>query len=219
MKSFCWIIGLLLLMTFAVPSLASPLIWDFNPSNVSGNVGSSSYTVTNGGYGLTVSGFNYPSNTAHLLYWKLAGADEHGIGLVGTTDNEFTLTNSNTIANYAQINVGQIYHIGLDGEVRIQSVTNGEAYDIFGSNTAGSLGTLLGSNITADNSFVNIPQWGTWQYIGIAVHTPASSSADNILVDAVQSNDIPEPTTLALLGLGLVGLIVRRRRKVCGSTA
>jgi hypothetical protein len=189
---------------------AAPLTFDFGNSP-SGPVGASSWAVTQGAYTLTAWGLN-ANNTAHLLYWKNAGPDEHGLGLVGTLDNELTLASGGTaIANYIQIDVSQVYLLSPTGEIRIQSVTSGEKFNLYGSSTPGSIGTPILSGSTADNVFISIPNWGTYPYISVSV-TPlgAAHASDNVLMDAMMVTPTPEPASLMLLAAG--GLVWSRRR-------
>lgn len=190
---------------------AAPILFDFG-GTPTGPVGASSRSVTEGIYTLTAYGFD-ANNTPHNLYFKNEGTDEHGLGLVNTNDNELTLTsNPRGIANYMQIDVSQVYGVFPTGQLRVQSVTSGEEFDVYGSNTLGSIGTVISSGNTLDNDFLTLPNWGIYKFISVAVTPQAGSSHndDNVLVDAIQV--VPEPTALPLVILG--GLTVLRIRAI-----
>jgi hypothetical protein len=201
-------------------TVQADIIFDFNPSNTSAAVGSSQYSVTQGTYTLTVSGFNV-NNSSHDLYWKFEGAGEHGIGftnpVTGGGTHELSLTTSGTVANYMEINVSQVYQAFPNGYIRVQSIDAGsqgipESYDIYGSNAPGSIGTVLTSGVgTANNNlFVALPSWGTYAYYSVATHPEPNANLNDVLFDAIKVT--PEPATLTLLALG-GGLAFWRRRR------
>jgi MYXO-CTERM domain-containing protein len=206
-------------------------VYDFGNPNASPPtlqaVGSSSYAVTHSGITLTACGYNtsVTPNTLKLLEWKAGTGDEHGLGFTDTNDNEITLNSQDQPANYIQVNVTQALTAGgTNGMIKAGSVTNGEAFDVWGSNTKGTLGTLLTpSGSTADQTFIPIPHWGSYNYIAMTVHPesvwgddgltmqPDCSYNDNVLLSAVEFCQVPEPASLTLLALGGLTLLRRRR--------
>jgi hypothetical protein len=146
------------------------------------------------------------------------------IGFPDTTDFELTLAGANgPIANYIQIDVSQIYHDFSAAQIRIQSVTVGEKYDLFGSSALGSIGTLItsgGVGSAYDNVFFDVPQWGAYPYISVAVHAPGGS-ADNVLMDAIAvdtKNQVPDSgSSLFLLAISTGCLSFLQRLKVFGA--
>jgi hypothetical protein len=208
--------------------MATVVVWDFNPNNVTGAVGAATEAINGSGNGLspldpttplvTVSGFDYPSNTPHNLYWKVDGTDEHGIGLTGANDFELTLNSSGTApANYMQINVANILAAGGTSlDIRVQSVTDGEEFDVYGSNSPNALGTKVISGSTINNLLTAIPEGaGYYDYYFVTV-TPQGSGHvdDNVLLDAISANvpATPEPATLGLLAMGFIATLARRRK-------
>ncbi len=181
-----------------------------------GNVGSNSLTDTVSGYSITAYGYD-ANGTAHNLFLKNGGGDEQGLGLTGTFDNELSLSSGgHTYANFIQIDVSKVLSSSISGSLEMGSVTNGEKYDVYGSNTLGSLGTsLLTGQTTEYPNFISIPSWGSYKYIGVTVTPNSSSPSNNVLVDAFAINAVPEPASVVMMATSLVaglGLVVVRKR-------
>ena len=120
-----------------------------------------SQTYTLNGITLTAYGFAN-TNTPTYLYGKNSGGDEVGLGIYGTADNEISTT------TYVQVDVSQAFAAGAtSGTMIVGSVQAGEKYNVYGSNTKGSIGTLLLSNQTADIAPFNLPSWGTYKYYAV----------------------------------------------------
>lgn len=190
------------------PSFAATILYDFG-SIAGGPLGAAQETISGvpgGGPSLTAYGYT-AANVPLDLYWKNAGTDEHGLGFVGTLDNEETLNARGTAyANYMEIGVAPILSY-TGAQVRIQSVTAGESWDLWGTNTLGNDSTfvLLLSAQTADNVFVSLPDWGTYQYYAVTTHPDPSSPDNNILFDSIKANaPTPEPGTLPMMAGGVM---------------
>lgn len=219
MKRFL-VLGTVLTLTLLGSTIASAgplLVWDFNPSAVSGAVGAASYTVDSvpsSGILLTVYGYNI-NGTPRELYWKQEGADEHGIGLVGTTDNELTLQQDGSYANYMVIDLFNLLNTpgAQNPQIRVQSVTQTERWDLYGWD--GSSFTALEIGNTDNNVFRALPAWGTYRGYAVAVTEDSGNTGNNVLFDAIAAELVTVPdagSTLLLLGMGLVGLRGWRRR-------
>jgi hypothetical protein len=178
-----------------------------------------SYALSQGGFVLTAYGYSGSGvGTPLALYWKgfngNAG-DEHGIGFVSTVDHELTLASLGTIANFITVDVSAIDTTFTNPQIRVQSTTAGESYDVFGFNT---LGTLVGATKvlnaqTTNNGFISLPNWGTYNYYTLTVHTPGNALADNVLLDAIQADTgVPEPATWMFLAGGAGLLLLARKR-------
>ena len=206
----------------------SVIVYDLGNPNVSPPalqaVGAAIYSVTHSGITLTAHGFD-SGNNPKLLEWKAQGGDENGLGFTDTLDNEITLNSSNHPANYIQIDVTAALSAGgLNGEIKVGSVTGGEAFDVWGSNTLGSLGTNLVSGNTTDNAFITIPSWGLYNFIAVTVHPEilhhmmlqddSQTYTDNVVLGAVEftQSDVPEPATLSLLAVGGLAFLRRNRK-------
>lgn len=182
-------------------------------------VGAGSYAVTNSGITLTAYGYSTTPNSPKNLEWKNGGGDENGLGFTNTVDNEITLDSNNHPANYIQVDVSQAMTAGgLNGKIKVGSVTSGESFDVWGSNTLGALGTNLISGNATDNSFVSIPLWGLYNYIAVTVHPQLSPSEDHsysndVLLSGLEftRSDVPEPATVSLLALGGLATLLRRK--------
>ncbi|MEI7836327.1 MAG: PEP-CTERM sorting domain-containing protein [Planctomycetota bacterium] len=227
----CFVMG-----AASVSASGAAIVWDFNPAGQNKAVKASAETIHGSDTGLnpldlftpsvTVAGFNADS-TPHKLYWKKAGANEHGIGLAGTSRHKLTLKKNGTLyANYIRIDATALLAADLtDLAIRVQGVKahsskDQERFDVWGSNVATSFGTKLISGSMADNAFVPLPLDGGGydQYYFITV-TPQGKghSHDNVLLDAISASEAvvgtitPEPASLTVLGM--IGLAMLRRRR------
>ena len=195
---------------------AGLVIWDLNPTNTNGSVGSSAHIFTSSGYSITAYGFDRVAgpDPGHELWFK-NDIDDHGLGVTGTPHNELQVGPDGPL-QYIQFDLGSILSAGfMNGQLRVSSVDPGEAFDIYGSNTLGSLGTKisLGGGPYGDgdnNNFVNIPNFGSYRYVSIA------ATIDDVLPWALAATipAIPElgGTSLALVLLAFFGVVVATRK-------
>jgi hypothetical protein len=206
---------------FCASSGFASIVWDLNPTNANGSAGSNTQVFTSSGFQITGRGYdnNAGLGTAHDLFFKnvpaIGGAGEHGLGLTNTRDNELQVTAQGAVANFIQLDVTAILLQGFtDGQIKVGSIQTGESFQLFGSNTQGTLGTAIGGPFGSafDNQFVSIANFGLYNFISIAAAT------DDVLPVAFRANLAAVPEMSALFPvLGLIAAIgstriLRRRR-------
>ena len=137
-----------------------------------GNLGASEpYTVN--GIVITAYGFSN-ANAPVALYGRNDAGNEAGLGIAGATENEIDTT------HYVQLDLGALIAAGAtSGQLVVNSVQSGEGYNVYGSNTLGSIGTPLLSNQTSDNVPFAIPSFGAYRYVSVR------ASAVNVLLGAI----------------------------------
>src|ERR1700739_836843 len=94
------------------------------------------------------------------------------------------------------------------------SVTPSETNDIYGSSTLGVPGTMIIASGTLDDTFFNIPNFGSYTYLS------AGTSNPDVLVGGISiaGTAVPEPGSLALAAVSF-GLAFCFRRVRCRTRA
>jgi len=202
----------------AASSASAAVIWNLNPNNLHGPIGSSSFTFTSQGANITARGYTNVGGQyqAAELFFKNrppdGGAMEVGLGLANSPHNE--LNAGTPPPNFIQLDLRSILSQGFtNGMIAVSSLQNGEGFQLFGSNMMGVLGTAIGGPFTGlafDNQFVAIPSFGTFQFISVVAAT------GNVLPSRFMATPIPEMATLMpiiglLVAVGATSLLRRRR--------
>ncbi|HWW82179.1 MAG TPA: Ig domain-containing protein, partial [Vicinamibacterales bacterium] len=147
----------------------------FNFDSPLGALGTSqTYTVG----GLTITAYGYTnSGTAVELNAKNMGGDEFGVGINGAAEEEIDPN------HFVQLDLSQLEAAGVTNpQMMISSIQAGEGYNVYGSNTLGSLGTKLVSAGTMDVTLFTIPGYPTYRYIAVQA---SSGNVDIAKVSAV----------------------------------
>jgi hypothetical protein len=189
--------GLLLALSLAAVTLPAATI-----NFAGGHSLGSSHT-----YGL-VTATGYISNgTTTTLYGKGTPGgtgSEDGLGLQRDPSGDDEIFAGN---DFVQLDIA-----ALSGPIKIAlSSTAGDTWAIFGSNSAGILGSVkLASGGSDDDAFVNVLNAASYQYLDVTAQT------NNVLLQQLSySSAAPEPGMLGLVGGGLLSAaaLIRRRRK------
>ena len=198
---------------------ATVVTWNLNPTGLNQAVGSSSQSYTVSGY--TIAAYGYDNNdngtgTLHGLFFKNAGGDEVGLGLINTTNNELQVDSDGTPLHFIQLDITSILAQGfINGKIEVGSVQSGELFNLYGSNTLGFLGAKLNAtpyNSSVDDVFVSVPNFGTYKFISVV------AAAADVLPVAFQATITPIPEAAGLIPAVLVAIAAtvfetRRRRR------
>lgn len=160
-----------------------------------GNLGVS-HTFSVNGASVTATGYSSAGVTSNL-YFKNFGGNETGLGLAGSPENEIGGT------SFVQFGLNNSIFAGNGATLVLGSVGAGESYSVYGSNVAGTPGTLLGSGSSTNPRFT-LPAVQPYQYVSV------SAPKGNVLVQGIQtaaSISVPEPGTVFLLLTGMLGMI------------
>jgi hypothetical protein len=163
------------------------------------------------------------------LVGKNLGGDELGLGLTNDPSGQ----NEITVGSFVQLDVSQIQFVALIMSFSANSVTNGEGFEVFGSNTPGTLGSGTipagSSPLLSCATNVNIPPGNGCEAVLTIFNGPgfkfldltAAFTGSNVLLHTLDGAVVVVPSPI--VGAGLPGLILagggllawwRRRQKI-----
>jgi hypothetical protein len=196
--------ALLALVLGVLPASAVTEMWNFSGAEV--NFGTT-HVFTSVPSGITITAHGFSSlNVPTDLFGKGLGTDESGLGLTNDPTGEGEISVGN---GYVQLDITNVLASHLvNGLLLADSVTAPDAFNIWGSNTLGSLGTELIAGSTLDQTFFALPDFGSFNFYSM------QAAAGNVLIGTAAASSTPEPGTMALFAVALMvaaPFVVRRR--------
>jgi hypothetical protein len=188
---------------------AATVLFDFSLAPHQDDLGTTE-TYVSSGVTLIASGFNQ-FNQATDLYGKHGGGSENGLGMMNdpSGDNEIYFGKG-----FVQLDVQGLFGKVVASSLQFgtNSTSDGEAWKVYGTNTAGSLAGATTITSGSNEGLHSLSGLGTYKYYDFV--STSSSGGKNFLITSLQGTAaMPEPASWALMILGFGGLGARLRRR------
>lgn len=189
---------------------SSPVTVDFKATNADGTPGTLAFAQTSGG-----SNYWTPTSTYISAQVSNGPSSTDILALNGGLNQTYTVTLGEAIkdpimaiTSLGTPDVSATY----DFNVPFSIVSQGPAWWGGGSDT--SLVKLAGDVLKGNEGSGTIQFLGTFKTFSWTVPTPEYWHGFTFGIRNTEAREVPEPATLVLFGVGLLGLAVSRRRKI-----